>query len=206
MLIARTSSPDETRELGAAVARAARAGDVVLLEGELGAGKTTFAQGFARGLGVPDTVTSPTFTLLRPYRCSVPGGLPESPREGAAATDDAAAMDGAAATDDRVRVLWHADLYRMEEMREVWDLGLDELLEDGGVALVEWGDRAPLAFGGGYLVVRLEVPQCALQHGGAARPGSEERTVTFHAPPGGPWAERSDNLRDLIARWLGSRP
>ncbi len=194
MLIARTSSPDETRELGAAVARAARAGDVVLLEGELGAGKTTFAQGFARGLGVPDTVTSPTFTLLRPYRCSVPGGLPESPREGAAATDD------------RVRVLWHADLYRMEEMREVWDLGLDELLEDGGVALVEWGDRAPLAFGGGYLVVRLEVPQCALQHGGAARPGSEERTVTFHAPPGGPWAERSDNLRDLIARWLGSRP
>ncbi|MDA8184168.1 MAG: tRNA (adenosine(37)-N6)-threonylcarbamoyltransferase complex ATPase subunit type 1 TsaE [Actinomycetota bacterium] len=194
MLIARTSSPGETRELGAAVARAARAGDVVLLEGELGAGKTTFAQGFARGLGVPDTVTSPTFTLLRPYRCSVPGGLPESPREGAAATDD------------RVRVLWHADLYRMEEMREVWDLGLDELLEDGGVALVEWGDRAPLAFGGGYLVVRLEVPQCALQHGGAARPGSEERTVTFHAPPGGPWAERSDNLRDLIARWLGSRP
>ena len=64
----RTTSVVATRDLAAAVAALARAGDVVLLVGDLGAGKTAFTQGFARGLGVEEQVTSPTFTLARSYK------------------------------------------------------------------------------------------------------------------------------------------
>lgn len=69
-LTAATAGVDQTRALAAAVSVLARAGDLVLLAGELGAGKTAFAQGFAAGLGVDEAVTSPTFTLVRTY----PGG------------------------------------------------------------------------------------------------------------------------------------
>ena len=62
----------DTRALGAALARGLRPGDVVLLTGELGAGKTTLAQGIGAGLGVTDQVTSPTFTLVRSYPCPAP--------------------------------------------------------------------------------------------------------------------------------------
>jgi len=65
---ARTTSVEQTRELGAALAELARAGDLVLLAGDLGAGKTAFAQGFGRGLGVDEPITSPTFTLAREYQ------------------------------------------------------------------------------------------------------------------------------------------
>lgn len=67
-----TARPDETRALGEAVASLLSAGDVVLLTGELGAGKTTFVQGATRGLGVADQVVSPTFTLVREYRGARP--------------------------------------------------------------------------------------------------------------------------------------
>jgi tRNA threonylcarbamoyladenosine biosynthesis protein TsaE len=67
-LLVITSSAGATRELAAAVAPLARAGDIFVLAGDLGSGKTVWVQGFARGLGVDDPVTSPTFTLLRPYK------------------------------------------------------------------------------------------------------------------------------------------
>lgn len=67
-LVARTKAVDETRALAAALAELARPGDLLLLAGDLGAGKTAFAQGFARGLGIDEIVTSPTFTLARYYR------------------------------------------------------------------------------------------------------------------------------------------
>jgi tRNA threonylcarbamoyladenosine biosynthesis protein TsaE len=69
-LAATTSGVDQTRALAAALSALAQAGDLVLLAGELGTGKTAFAQGFAAGLGVDEAVTSPTFTLVRTY----PGG------------------------------------------------------------------------------------------------------------------------------------
>lgn len=62
-----TTSEEETRRLGRAIAALARAGDVLILDGDLGAGKTRFTQGFAAGLGIEEQVTSPTFTLVRPY-------------------------------------------------------------------------------------------------------------------------------------------
>ncbi|CAN5545918.1 tRNA (adenosine(37)-N6)-threonylcarbamoyltransferase complex ATPase subunit type 1 TsaE [soil metagenome] len=68
MIEAHTASGDATRELAATLARTSRAGDLLLLAGDLGAGKTAFAQGFAQGLGVTDPVTSPTFTIARQYQ------------------------------------------------------------------------------------------------------------------------------------------
>ncbi len=68
VVTARTASADETREAGAAVAGLAQSGDIIVLAGDLGSGKTVWVQGFARGLGVSEPVTSPTFTLVRPHR------------------------------------------------------------------------------------------------------------------------------------------
>ena len=67
-----TASPQATQELAEALGRAARAGDVILLQGPLGAGKTCFAQGFARGLGVKTVVKSPTFVLVTQHQGRVP--------------------------------------------------------------------------------------------------------------------------------------
>ncbi|HEV8114973.1 MAG TPA: tRNA (adenosine(37)-N6)-threonylcarbamoyltransferase complex ATPase subunit type 1 TsaE, partial [Acidimicrobiales bacterium] len=69
---ATTASVDETRDLGHALASLARPGDVVVLAGDLGAGKTAFVQGFGRGLDVSDRITSPTFTLVHVYEGRLP--------------------------------------------------------------------------------------------------------------------------------------
>jgi tRNA threonylcarbamoyladenosine biosynthesis protein TsaE len=94
------------RDLGATL----HAGSVVLLVGDLGAGKTAFTRGLAQGLGaVPADVSSPTFTLVQEYRG---GRVP----------------------------LFHVDLYRLDDAREIDDLGLDEIAE-GGVLAIEWADK-----------------------------------------------------------------
>ena len=104
-----TSGEAETAAAGAGLAPVLRTGDVVLLSGELGAGKTAFVRGLARALGVPEEdVTSPTFTLVQEYRAST-------------------------------TVLFHVDLYRLSP-REVEDLGLDEMIGEGILA-IEWPDR-----------------------------------------------------------------
>lgn len=123
MIHAHTHSVDETRALAAAIAELARAGDVVLLAGDLGAGKTAFAQGFGAALGVTEPITSPTFTLLNQY-----AGRLE---------------------------LHHLDVYRLEQLAEVLDIGLPELLDEGGVTLIEWGDAITPALPADYLEVRF---------------------------------------------------
>jgi tRNA threonylcarbamoyladenosine biosynthesis protein TsaE len=114
VLVASSDSADDTLALGAALGRLLAAGDFVALSGPLGAGKTQFVKGLARGLGVPDDepVVSPTFVLVREYA-------------------------------GRLR-LYHLDLYRLHGAGELADLGVDELRRSGGaVVAVEWADRAP---------------------------------------------------------------
>jgi tRNA threonylcarbamoyladenosine biosynthesis protein TsaE len=107
-----TQSEDETAGLGRELAATLSAGDVLLLYGDLGSGKTAFVRGLAEGLGVPaDEVSSPTFTLIQEYR----GGR---------------------------LTLFHVDLYRIEDRREFDELGLDEIAEDGVLA-IEWAERLP---------------------------------------------------------------
>jgi tRNA threonylcarbamoyladenosine biosynthesis protein TsaE len=105
-----TNSESETAAAGRELAATLSAGDVVLLYGDLGAGKTAFVKGLAEGLGVAgDEVSSPTFTIMQEYR----GGR---------------------------LTLFHVDLYRLDDPRELDDLGLEEIAE-AGVLAIEWAEK-----------------------------------------------------------------
>jgi tRNA threonylcarbamoyladenosine biosynthesis protein TsaE len=152
----RTDSPDQTRAVAAALGELLAPGDLVLLVGDLGAGKTVFVQGLARGLGVEEPVTSPTFTIVQEYA----GRLP----------------------------LVHVDVYRLDRLQDVYDLGLEEA-GDRGATVVEWGDLVEQAVPAEHLVIRIDP--------GAA---DTERVleVTGHGPR---WFGRTDALE----RALGDR-
>ncbi len=107
-----THSEEETEAEGFRLAQTLSAGDTVLLRGNLGAGKTVFSRGFARGLGITEPVSSPTYTIVQEYE------LPQSGR------------------------LYHLDLYRITDVNAALAFGVDEFLDDPrGIALVEWPDR-----------------------------------------------------------------
>jgi len=104
-----SSSPEQTKLLGAHLGKLAKGGDIFLLVGALGTGKTCLTQGIARGLDIKDYVLSPSFVIAR----ELYGRLP----------------------------LYHIDLYRLEKVEEIADLGLDEYFYGQGVSVVEWADR-----------------------------------------------------------------
>ncbi len=143
-----SDGPAATQAIAAAVVPFIRGGDVILLGGGLGAGKTAFTQGLARAAGVDEVVTSPTFTLVRPYATAL--GLD----------------------------LLHADVYRLEQLRSVVELGLAELLEEGAFAVIEWGERAAPALGPDALEVVIDF--------GA---GDDDRTLTIRSR-GATWTPR----------------
>ena len=158
-LTAATTSVEATRDVGAAVAGLARPGDVVVLAGDLGAGKTAFVQGFGRALGVEERITSPTFTLVHVYE----GRLP----------------------------IHHLDVYRLEQLAEAVDLGLPEMLDEGGVVLIEWGDEILPVLPNDLLEVRLTL--------GA---GDDDRTIALR-PVGPRWSARTRVLTEAVAPWTG---
>jgi tRNA threonylcarbamoyladenosine biosynthesis protein TsaE len=106
-------SPEQTQALGEALGRLLEPATVVLLSGDLGAGKTSFTQGLGRGLEIPESepVVSPSYTLMNHYR----GRLD----------------------------LYHFDFYRLVHAEDLLDLGFDEYLCGDGVTVVEWSDRFP---------------------------------------------------------------
>jgi tRNA threonylcarbamoyladenosine biosynthesis protein TsaE len=110
--VTETAGPEQTERAGAALAAQLRPGDVVLIAGELGSGKTTFVRGAARGLGVEDPVTSPTFTIGQRY----------------------AARDGL--------VVSHLDLYRLQSLADEDPELLDPYLGPDRIAFVEWPEVA----------------------------------------------------------------
>jgi tRNA threonylcarbamoyladenosine biosynthesis protein TsaE len=112
--IVETAGPAETQAIGSLLGQRLSAGAVVALTGELGAGKTAFTQGIARGMGITAPVTSPTFTLINRYK----------------------APDG--------RVLQHVDCYRLGNAAlEMWDAGLTDLFAGDDIVVIEWADRIP---------------------------------------------------------------
>lgn len=135
-------------DLGAALARLLRPGDVVVLSGDLGAGKTTLAQGIGVGLGVRGRVTSPTFVIARVHPSRV-GGPP----------------------------LVHVDAYRLGSLAEVDDLDLDASLAES-VTVVEWGEGLVEDLAPDRLEVHLVRPHGSAGGPDAAATGEDEpRTV-----------------------------
>ncbi len=157
MISLATKSAEDTRELAGALSSMVRPGDVVLLSGDLGTGKTTFAQGFGRTLGVTEPITSPTFVLVHTHQ-------------------------------GRLRLV-HADAYRLEHLREIGDLGLAEALDEGAVALIEWGDVVAPALAPDFLEVRLEMGE-----------GDDERRLSLRGV-GASWAARLRSIGPAVARW-----
>ena len=120
-------SAEETERLGEKLAEQIRPGDVLTLIGEIGAGKTTFVRGLARGLGIPEgSVASPSFVLVRQYGS---GRMP----------------------------LYHADLFRLDNLPQAAGVGLEEYYDTGGVTLIEWGNKVPGVLPEQFLEIRFEV-------------------------------------------------
>ena len=116
-----TNSAEETQKLAEKLAETLVGGEIFVLTGTLGAGKTTFIQGLAEGLGVKDNLTSPTFVLMKRYR------------------------------GDKNRYLVHIDCYRIESSVALSDLGLDEIFEDKrNIVVIEWGERIEDSLPEGY--------------------------------------------------------
>jgi tRNA threonylcarbamoyladenosine biosynthesis protein TsaE len=138
-----TASEAETEAVGEALAGELAPDGLLLLQGDLGAGKTVLARGIARGLGIdPREIQSPTFTLIREHR-------------------------------GRLGSLVHLDLYRLEPLapHEAADLGLDELLAGPGVKVVEWAGRLPGALASAA-TLSLELRRTALGREIRELPGS----------------------------------
>lgn len=151
-----TGSADDTERIAGALAPVLRPGDVVVLAGSLGSGKTTFARGIGRALGVTEPVVSPTFTLVREYAGRIP--------------------------------LVHVDVYRLDWVQEFQDLGLEEVIDEHAVTLVEWGDVVAAHLPADRLDVHLE-----------SGSGDDDRliTMTLH---GRSWSAR----QDAVAAAIGS--
>ena len=156
--MARSRSVTDTKSLAAALAELVRPGDVILLAGELGAGKTAFTQGLGLALGVTEPITSPTFTLASHYE----GRLE----------------------------LNHLDVYRLEQLAEVLDVGLPEMLDEGGVTVIEWGDAIVSALPADYLLIRITYGD-----------GLDDRSLDLDLV-GSRWTARNRALSLALAAWL----
>lgn len=156
-------SAKDTQAIAAEVARVVQAGDLIVLGGDLGAGKTTWMQGFGAALGVEDPITSPTFVLMRTY-------------------------------EGRSLPIVHMDVYRLEHLQEAVDLGLAEILDDGAVAVVEWGDLVAAVLPADFLEVLIEQV-----HDDADAP-DDDRRLALRAV-GSRWSARMRALGESLAPW-----
>jgi tRNA threonylcarbamoyladenosine biosynthesis protein TsaE len=140
----------QTHALGQRIGALLRAGDVVVLDGGLGTGKTVLAKGIAVALGIDEPVVSPTFTVVREYDAPTP--------------------------------MVHVDVYRLDHLQELHDLGFDDLVGGDAVTVVEWGDRVSAALPPDRLRVLLEPGEA-----------DDDRVVSIEAA-GIAWGERRDAL------------
>lgn len=123
------NSSEDTEKFGNGLGQNADPGDVICLDGDLGAGKTTLSQAIARGLQVPDNyyVTSPSFSIFHEY----PGRIP----------------------------MYHMDFYRLHDLEEVVDLGFDEYFYQSGLTVIEWSKRAEPILPETALLVQLTISE-----------------------------------------------
>ena len=130
-----TKNFEETQKLGEELAGEIKDGTVVALYGDLGSGKTTFVQGFAKGLGINKRLISPTYIILRTYKIKLKTKnlkLKTSVQE--------------------VKNFYHVDLYRIQNGEDIREIGLDEIIENGNdIVAIEWAEKL------GYLLPKKRI-------------------------------------------------
>ena len=161
-----TEGEDETLAVGWALADWLRDGDVLLLHGDLGAGKTTLTKGIAAGLRVPAVVTSPSFALVNEYDTGLTAPVSR---------------------------LYHLDLFRLDDSRDLPSIGFADLSAPAdGASIVEWPERAIDALPTRYLLVEIE------------HTGPERRSIHIRpVPDDATWADRITDLRVRLEQVLG---
>jgi len=107
-MIFTSSSPVDTEKLGRCLGRIVKKGYIICLTGDLGVGKTEFVKGVAKGMGIEDYITSPTFTIVNEYQGTLP--------------------------------LYHFDVYRINDVEEMYEIGCEEYFYGDGVSIIEWAD------------------------------------------------------------------
>jgi tRNA threonylcarbamoyladenosine biosynthesis protein TsaE len=132
-------SAAQTQRMGMRLGELLQGGELILLDGQLGTGKTTFTQGLALGMGITENINSPTFTLLKEYAGRLrPGAQPGAqPCMGPA--------------------LYHFDLYRLDNAEEIVDLGFEDYFYSTGVCVVEWAEKADSYWPAEHLNVRMKM-------------------------------------------------
>ncbi|CAN5639521.1 tRNA (adenosine(37)-N6)-threonylcarbamoyltransferase complex ATPase subunit type 1 TsaE [soil metagenome] len=129
-----TEHAASTQTLGARIAQFIEPGDALLLHGDLGAGKTTFAQGLLRGLNSAQVAQSPTFTFVSEHAGTTAKG--------------------------HAVLIRHIDLYRFEELADLDSIGFVEIIDDpGAIAIVEWPERAAGALPANFLLFEIEIDE-----------------------------------------------
>lgn len=163
-------TPEQTRALGARLAKLLRPGDLVILDGPLGAGKTVLAQGIGAGLGVRGVPTSPTFVIARVH--------PPDPAQGG-----------------RIPLV-HVDAFRLSSVAEVDDLDLDTSLEDS-VTVVEWGRGKVEHLAEDHLQIQI-TPRPAFDQTETPTDSDHDVRVIRLIPHGPTWPPRLSESRDAL--------
>lgn len=147
--VRKTSSSEATKQLAATLAPYLRAGDVIVLSGGLGAGKTQFVQGVAQGLGIREPVTSPTFNIALSYEGTI--GPP----------------------------LYHLDLYRLDHAEQLEDIGYYEIVDGAGATFIEWGEKFPTALPYDYLEIEVSADENQIRTVKVHAYGDRSRRLLF---------------------------
>ena len=133
-------SSAQTQRLGMRLGELLQGGELILLDGQLGTGKTTFTQGLAQGMSIIENINSPTFTLLKEYTGQPQPGI----------------STGALSYYKRP-ALYHFDLYRLDNPDEIVDLGFEDYFFSDGVSVIEWAEKAGSFWPEEHLTVRLKM-------------------------------------------------
>ena len=133
------SSPEETEALGENLGRSLKPGSVIALRGGLGAGKTCLVKGIARGLGISECITSPTYTIINEYLGAVIRDIKD------------------AVIQDRKVPLYHIDAYRLNGDQDFENTGGGELTGGNGITVIEWSERIPRSIPPGAISVEIEI-------------------------------------------------
>ena len=164
-------SSENTIEIGIKLSSLIKKGDVILLSGELGGGKTTFISGIARGLNSKQTVSSPSFTLINIYDCK---------------------------KDSKPVRIVHCDLYRIDEINDISDIGLEDYIyNENSITLIEWAGKLKEGILKEFLEIKFEYIIDEINNGDFLDNENQKRKITFYSADRY-WEEKIGLLKNSI--------